>query len=174
MPAEWTVRAPAPGPSAGPAVSLVLRPHNSMTPPGFATFIGATAALLTLPLLAVLGTPVLWVLLPFLGGALALAWAMLRLSWTNGARLSETLRIWPERMVLERREPSGRTLGWEANPYWVRVRLHEKGGPVPNYVTLEGGARDVELGAFLSPEERETLAGDLDRTLQALRSPARG
>lgn len=152
------------------AVRLVLRPNNSMTAAGFAAFIGITAALLLLPLLSVLGTPVLWVMMPFLFGVLGLAWVMIRHSVSMRARLSETLDIAPERITLLRREPNGRELDWEANPYWVRVRLHEEGGPVRNYVTLEGGARRVELGSFLSPEEREDLAADLGRTLDSFRN----
>ena len=173
MPAEWTSRAfgPGEGETRRRAMRVVLRPNNSMTAPGFATFIGVTAALLLLPLLAVLGSPVLWVLLPFLAGALALAWIMLRHSVATRARLSETLDIEEGRMTLCRREPSGRRLDWDANPYWVRVRLHEEGGPVPNYVTLEGGPRRVELGSFLSPEEREDLAADLGRALDRIRTP---
>ena len=172
MPAEWTVRAISPGrPEEGRAVRLVLRPNNSMTAGGFVAFIAITAGLLLLPLLAVLGSPVLWFLLPFLLGVLALAWVMLRHSVSTRARLSETVEIEPERMTLRRREPSGRELDWDANPYWVRVRLHEEGGPVPNYLTLEGGPRRVELGSFLSADEREDLAADLDRALDRVRSP---
>jgi uncharacterized membrane protein len=44
--------------------------------------------------------------------------------------------------------------------------LHKKGGPVPEYITLAGGPREVELGAFLSEEERVTLAPELRRALQ--------
>lgn len=39
--------------------------------------------------------------------------------------------------------------------------LHVKDGPVPNYVTLKGNSREVEIGAFLSEEERKQLHRDL-------------
>ncbi len=39
--------------------------------------------------------------------------------------------------------------------------LHPEGGPVENYVTLTGGGREVEIGAFLSEEERLSLFEDL-------------
>jgi uncharacterized membrane protein len=40
---------------------------------------------------------------------------------------------------------------------------------VPNYLTLKGEAREVELGAFLSEEERVTLSEELQQKLAALR-----
>jgi uncharacterized membrane protein len=51
----------------------------------------------------------------------------------------------------------------------VRVTLRDKGGPVEKYLTLRGSDREVELGAFLSPEERETLHAELTRVLAGLR-----
>jgi len=50
---------------------------------------------------------------------------------------------------------------WQANRYWVTVHLHPKGGPVENYITLRGGDREVELGAFLDAEERANLYNEL-------------
>ena len=57
---------------------------------------------------------------------------------------------------------------WQANPYWVRVALRPN-GPVEDYLVLTDGRREVELGAFLSPEERVALKDDLERRLGALR-----
>lgn len=121
-----------------------------------------------LPLMAVLGSAALWGLLPFGMGALALTWALIRRNIADGA-LSEVLTIWPERVALERCEPRGVVRSWEANPYWVTPALHETGGPVDAYVTLKGGGREVEIGAFLSPDERRALYAELTRRL-----PARG
>ncbi|PRX38136.1 Uncharacterized membrane protein [Meinhardsimonia xiamenensis] len=143
-----------------PLAHLVLWPHRSLPRRGFAGFILATFALLCLPLLAVLGSIVLWGLLPFLMGTLALLWYFLERSYRD-AQLREDLRLWHDRIELVRTDPRGRRQEWSANPYWVDVELHRAGGPVPNYITLRGGGRQVELGAFLSPEERETLYREL-------------
>jgi uncharacterized membrane protein len=35
---------------------------------------------------------------------------------------------------------------------------------VPNYVTLSGNGREVEIGAFLSEDERKALYQDLAQT----------
>ena len=44
--------------------------------------------------------------------------------------------------------------------------MHETDGPVPHYVTLKGMGREVEIGAFLSEEERITLYDDLSAALK--------
>ena len=54
---------------------------------------------------------------------------------------------------------------WEANPYWTEVRIYPEGGPVPQYLTLKGAGREVEIGAFLSPEEREALYPEIGRLI---------
>ena len=68
---------------------------------------------------------------------------------------------------LTRHGPGKRLQSWEANPYWVRVTRHVRGGPVPHYLTLSGGPREVEIGAFLTPEERLQLEGELRAHLRA-------
>jgi uncharacterized membrane protein len=164
MPVEWRQTGSAPS-GAGPVAEVRLWPHRSLDARGFALFIGATFLLLLVPLFAVIGTAVAWMLLPFLMGALAMIWIALRAN-TAQASLTETLTLTQSRISLERREPKGEVRLWEADPHWVRVTLHSEGGPVENYVTLTGGGREVEIGAFLSPDERLTLRDDLDQAVR--------
>jgi uncharacterized membrane protein len=51
----------------------------------------------------------------------------------------------------------------------VRIRLREDAA-IEKYLTLEGNGREIELGAFLSPWERETLYADLGAALSRLRA----
>lgn len=160
MPYTWT--------ASGHSVTLRLWAHRSLAPRGFVWVIGGMAALIAAPLLAVLATPVFWGLLPFLAAAVAALWWALHRSWADRAILEE-LTLSPERVALLRTGPRGQRQGWEANPHWVRVTRHETGGPVPHYLTLSGGPREVELGAFLTPEERKQLEWELRQRLRDLR-----
>lgn len=161
MPYEWL-------PPRDGEQHLHLWPHRSLSQRGFVGFVGLTAALIALPLLAHLGSPVLWALLPFLAGTIWGIWFALR---KNGRDrdIVEDLSLTPDRITLVRHGPKGQRQDWEANPYWLRVTLHETGGPVPNYLTLKGEGREVELGSFLSEEERVALRWELQDQLRALR-----
>lgn len=161
MPYQWL-------PPDGETQRLHLWPHRSLTQRGFVWFIGLTAALISVPLLATFGSPVLWALLPFLGAAVWGIWFALR---KNGRDrdIVEDLTLAPDRMTLVRHGPRGQRQDWQANPHWVRVDCHAEGGPVPDYLVLKGGPREVELGAFLSQEERLALRRDLTNRLSMLR-----
>lgn len=160
MPYEWL-------PPDGADQRLHLWPHRSLTQRGFVWFIGATAALISFPLLGVFGSPVLWALLPFLLGTIWGIWFALR---KNGRDrdIVEDLRLSRDRISLVRHGPKGRRQDWEANPYWLRITLHKTGGPVPHYLTLKGEGREVELGAFLSEEERIALHHELQDRIARL------
>jgi uncharacterized membrane protein len=106
-------------------------------------------------------------MLPFLVAALALLYWALRRNTLDG-RLSEEVRLWPDVITVVRREPRGRVLRWHANPFWVRAHLYED-AVVEKYLTLEGGGREIEVGAFLSPWERESLYDELSAQLRSLR-----
>lgn len=158
MPYEWLP------PTTGEGRRLHLWPYRSLTRRGFVGFVGATSALLSLPLLAALGSPVLWGLLPFLAAAVAGLWLALRRN-ENDAHILEDLMLTDSTITLVRHDPARAPREWQANPHWVRVALHPTGGPVPNYLTLQGGPREVEIGAFLSEGERLALKAELDRAL---------
>lgn len=162
MPYEWLP------PTPDTQARLQLWPYRSLPRKGFVLFIGATCALILVPMLSVLGSPVLWGILPFFALAIWGLWAALSRSYRDG-EIVEDLRLSRDNLSLTRHGPRGQRRNWQANPYWVTVHLHGSGGPVPNYLTLKGNGREVELGAFLSEEERIALRDELQTRLAAIR-----
>lgn len=161
MPYKWTT------PSPDPAMrELRLWPHNSLPPQGLRFFVLATFVLLLVPLLAVLGSVLLWGLLPFILIAVGGVWYALTRSYRD-RRILETLVLTDTMAHLTRQNPDGSTQEWDCNRYWARAELHAHGGPVPFYVTLTGNGRKVEIGAFLSEDERKALYGELADALKA-------
>lgn len=162
MPYSWEKTPP---PAA--AAELHLWPHQSLSAHGFSTFILSFFLLALIPFFGLVGTSLLWGLLPFMLLAVGgIYYAIMRNS--RDRRVLEVLTLTPERTHLTRHNPRGPAQDWESNTYWVRVAMHEKGGPVPYYVTLKGSGREVEIGAFLSEEERKALFTELSDRLRVM------
>lgn len=165
MPYEWMPRTQDNGPKA----ELHLWPYRSLPRRGFVWIMGMGFTLMLIPLLALLGSATLWWLLPFALGAMCALWFFIDKSYKDGEILEE-LCIWPDRITLTRHGPHGAFHEWEANPYWTTIELHKTSGPVPDYVTLKGNGREVEIGAFLSEDERPALYAELCDKLRQVQS----
>ena len=164
MPYEWHDTAP----DHTGAVSYRLRlwPYQSLPRKGFVWFIGLTAGFMALPVLAMLGTAVLWGLLPFALLVIAGIWYAFQRSFRQG-EMAEELVFDKRTARVVRHDPGGRLREWTTNSYWLRPILRR--GPVESYLTLTDGQREIELGAFLTPDERRHLHDDLLRRLASLR-----
>lgn len=156
MPYRWTV--------SKRREVLKLWPHNALPARGFASVIFGFFTLALLPLLTVLGSAHLWSILPFTLLTLGGIWVALRYNFRT-RRILEELTLTKTQASLTRYNPDGSTQGWSCNRHWARVELLAEGGPVPCYVTLGGGPRRVEIGAFLSEKERQSLYRDLTARL---------
>lgn len=163
MPYEWL------SPS-GDTRRLHLWPYRSLPRRGMVWFLGGTAVFISVPLLALIGSPVLWGLLPFLLAAIAGIWWALERSFRD-AEIVEDLVLTPDLVTLTRHGPRGQRQDWQANPHWVRLTLHAKGGPVPQYLTMKGEGREVELGAFLTEDERRRLCAEITAALKPSARP---
>lgn len=156
--AGWRARADR------PIYRVRLWPNRSLPRRRVGLVLGIAAAGFVMPLAAAAATPAFWMLLPFCALPVGLLWLAFRRSYDDG-RLSEELTIWRDELRIERREPRGRVLRWGAEPLRVRLRLYEDGRKVEQYLTLAAAGREIELGAFLAPEERVALAGEIEAAL---------
>lgn len=161
----------APGAAPTLLAQVILRPNRSLPRSGLAWLLLILWGLLLVPLFPLLGSVALWVMLPFLLGALAALWYFIERNYRDG-EMYEELSLWPDRIRVEQHTPRKPVLSWEANPYWTSVNLRKEGGPVENYLTLKGAGREIELGVFLSPEERVELNTSLSTALARARTHA--
>lgn len=146
-----------------PLLALTLWPHRSLSLNGFRTMMLLAALGLAIPVIPVIGAKGIWIVVLFLLADLALLYGLMKLTYRSG-RVREELTLWPDRLRVVRSEPNGRQRVWEANPHWVRISLHDT-RQVPNYLVLSSAGRDIELGAFLTSEERVALASTLRAAL---------
>jgi uncharacterized membrane protein len=148
---------------------LELWPYSSLPNKGFAIFILITFLMLNFPLYTLLGTKYFWIIFAFLFITLSAIWYALRKNY-NDRNILEKLTITEKFCHLTRQNPDGSHQTWKCNSYWTKVSLHENGGPVPNYITLSGSGRVVEIGSFLSEPERKNLYGELVKTIKQFQS----
>ncbi|WP_170390466.1 DUF2244 domain-containing protein [Ruegeria arenilitoris] len=147
---------------------LRLWPHNSLPPRGAIAVVLSVFLFGLIPLLAVLGSVLLWGLLPFLLLTVAGLWLAIQANYRS-RNVFEVLTLTGTQARLIHHSARTGQQEWTCNRYWARPEMHKAGGPVPNYVTLSGEGRVVEIGAFLSEEERIALYDDL---VKRLREPA--
>ena len=151
-----------------PLLRLTLWPHRSLDRRYLPWIMIAATIGLAIPIIPVMGADAVYVLLAFAVIDLSLLYGLIGLTYRSG-RLREIVRLWPDRLEIERIEPSGAVKRWEANPHWVRVELHQT-KRVKDYLVLSASGRSIELGAFLTPQERRSLA---DRLRQGLGEASR-
>ncbi|HLS18426.1 MAG TPA: DUF2244 domain-containing protein [Paracoccaceae bacterium] len=151
-----------------PVYQATIWPNQSLSYRGYQLALAAAGIGLALPLLGLLGTGIFWMIAVFV----VVPFLALRLAFRQNARalrIEERLQIWRDEVRVERREADGRILRWQCDPMRLRLHLH-KNGKVEDYLTLAGGGREIELGAFLAPEERIALAEEIENGLnRALR-----
>ena len=145
--------------------STRLRPHRSLSRGQFRALLLAVAAISfgsTLPFV-IMGA---WPVAGFMGLDVLAVYLAFRRNYQDGT-LVECLRLWPDLITVERREPRGAVRRWHAHPAWVKVMLFEN-ARIEKYLTLRGNGREIELGAFLSPDERIVLYTRLREALARL------
>lgn len=158
-------------PKDAPLFSATLWPHRSLSPRGFRLVMAFTALALCVPLIPILGTTAAWVLAAFLAFDLLLLYGMMKLTYRSG-RVREHVRVWPERIEIERVEPNGARKAWSAHPQWVRIQVVDT-KRIKSYLILASSGREIELGAFLTPDERLDLADALRGAIGRAASGAR-
>ena len=149
---------------------LVLRPNMSLSRRGFfwlMVFFTAISVIVGGYFWS-LGA---WPVFGFFGLDVALLYGAFRLNYRYGKRY-ETLSMAYEKLVFSQVTALGAARQWEFDPYWVRVTLERFGahGEDIGALILSSHGKYVSVGAFLAPEERESLAGSLQATLGGWRN----
>jgi uncharacterized membrane protein len=140
-----------------------LTPYRSMTERGFLRFIVGFCCvniLISLPFFF-MGA---WPVAGFMGlDALAL-YVAFKVNF-RAAGAYETLELTPVELVLEKVSATGRRKVWRFNPAWVRLEqeAHREFGVLR--LALAARGERIELGGFLGPEQKATLARDFGRAL---------
>lgn len=152
---------------APPLFRAVLTPNRSLSRLGFyLVMAGVCGVSFTAGILFMLRGA--WPVFGFFGLDVLLIYGALRLSYRSG-RLTETVELTPERLVVRRVEPDGRSAEWAFQPYWLRVELDDAESRESELALATHGQRLV-IGSFLAPEERAGFARALSEALTKTRA----
>lgn len=154
--------------SAGPVLfDAVLHPHTSLSPRGFFLLMAALGFISFCAgiMFVIAGA---WPVFGFFGLDILLVYAAFKLNYRD-ARRYETVRLTRDWLMVEKISPTGRRARYRFQPYWLKIEIDEdrKGG---RSLTLRSHGKTLELGAFLSPDEKSDLATALSRELRRLQA----
>lgn len=158
--------------AAAPAVfEALLYPSRSLGRRGYLILGAGTALIMGLYGLTFLLIGA-WPIFGFIGLEWALFWYLFSRHF-SGDRRAERLRLFADRLVVERLDARGRLTAFSLQPYWLQVIL-KRGDEPDNALFLRSHGRNLEVGAFLSGPERRAFARELASVLERQRATAAG
>ena len=141
-----------------------LFPNRSLDTYGTKVVSGIIACGFLLPIIPFIGSPVGTTLTIFSGLTFYLFLTLLQKSFQEGNTFEEIL-ISKNKIIVIHQEKNKEQKAWEGNPYWTRVNVDIDNPKLKNYLTLAGKGIHIELGAFLSPDERIELRDKIQNAL---------
>ena len=141
-----------------------LIPNRSLDSFGTKIVFGVIACGFLLPIIPFIGSPIGTTLTIFSGLTFYLFLTLLQKNFQQGNTFEEIL-ISKTKIVVVHQEKNKKRKTWEGNPYWTRVHVDVNNPKLKNYLTLAGKGRHIELGAFLSPDERIELRDKIKNAL---------
>ena len=146
-----------------PIFAAVLTPHRSLGRTGFIvlmTFI-AVSCLASGVFFMIAGA---WPVMITMGLDVLAIWIAFKLNYRSGRQVEE-ISVWLHKLSVRKISPSGKVKEFQFNPFWVRfmVDRHREFGV--NSMKLHEKGRELELGAFLNPDERNSFANAFSAAL---------
>ena len=171
QPPEAQPAAPAEADPQRPVFEALLYPQRSLGRRGYTILIAGTALVVSIYGLVflLLGA---WPIFGFLGGEWALFWFLFR-HHHRGDDRAERIRLYADHLLFERFDRRGGHTAERLQPYWLSVILERAEEP-DNALYLRSHGKLIQIGAFLSPQERRGLAEELRRVLERHRGPTFG
>ena len=141
-----------------------LVPNRSLDSYGTKLVFLVIACGFLLPIIPFIGSPIGVTLTIFSGLTFYLFLTLLQKNFQQGSTFEEIL-ISKRKIKVVHQEKNKEQLTWECNPYWTKVHLDINNPRLKNYLTLAGKGKHIELGAFLSPDERLELRDKIQNAL---------
>lgn len=109
-----------------------------------------------------------WPVLGFCGLDVLAIYAAFKINYRSG-KCYELIELSSELLKITRVNPSGKSLSFDFNPYWVRVLIKEwPDGSSKLKLVLHG--REFEIGHYLNTDEKKDFAKALEGALLTARA----
>ena len=145
-------------------LKMRLVPNRSLDSYGTKVVFAVIACGFLLPIIPFIGSPIGTTLTIFSGLTFYLFLTLLQKNFQQGNTFEEVL-ISKNKIIVVHKEKNKAQKTWECNPYWTRVNVDFNNPKLKNYLTLTGNGRHIELGTFLSPDERIELRNKIQNAL---------
>ncbi|MGI9401911.1 MAG: DUF2244 domain-containing protein [Rhizobiaceae bacterium] len=154
--------------SDAPVFAARLLPHRSLSRQGFILlmiFVAVTC--LTSSLIFMIAGA--WPVLAFMCLDILIVWLAFTINYRAG-RASEEIAVWPDDVLVRQIAPNGRVVEHRFNPFWTRfiVNRHDEIGITRMH--LLGQGRDIDIGSFLNPPDRESFAAEFGQALATVKA----
>ncbi len=141
-----------------------LVPNRSLDSCGTKVVFCVIAIGFLFPIIPFIGSPIGTTLTIFSGLTFYLFLTLLQKNFQQ-ANTFEEISISKNKILVVHQEKNKEKKTWEGNPYWTKVNVDFNNPKLKNYLTLAGKGKHIELGAFLSPNERIELRDKIQNAL---------
>ena len=150
----------------GEAIVIMLWPYRSLSLRGFRILIVVLASLMSIIGLGfyLIGA---WPVLGFLGLEIFIVWYAFKWNYRSG-QLMETVAITPQQVDITRTDWRGHSKTICMNGVWIKAELDTKEKKKCR-LYLRQHANKLEIGAFMPPAEKPSLAVALNEAFARLR-----
>ncbi|MCV6547251.1 MAG: DUF2244 domain-containing protein [Cohaesibacter sp.] len=112
-----------------------------------------------------------WPIIGFAGLDLLAIWWAFHINYRDG-RVQEKILLTQKTLTLTKIPVKGKSQTFDFNPYWARLITEEREEEGMTRLCLTSHGKSLEIGPFLNPPDRKSLAEALQAALFSLKQPS--
>lgn len=155
-----------------PLFAAKLTPHRSLGRNGFIVLMVSISAICFVAgvLFYAIGA---WPIMGFFGLDVLLIYLAFKLNYRSG-RAYEQVVLTTDELQVHQVTPRGQVTSHSFNPFWVRLLVDRTEDEGVTGLKLTSHGKDLQIGSFLNPDDRESFADALSQALRSARAVPTG
>ncbi|HEV7277836.1 MAG TPA: DUF2244 domain-containing protein [Devosiaceae bacterium] len=153
---------------ARPLFAATLTPNRSLGRRGLRVVIATLAVMASIPAMIFFSLGA-WPIVGFLGLDVLLVWWAMSASLREGQRLEE-VTLWPDQLELRQVSPGGEEQLRRFNPFHVKLVIDRDFDERTTGLHLRTRDDDIEIGAFLTSDDKASFAKVFGTALKKARN----